>query len=56
VEVNDQGCTRGKLAPNWEGPYRIVHTIRDCTYVLARMDGKVLPRTSQILNLRKFYV
>ncbi|RWW36369.1 hypothetical protein BHE74_00058612 [Ensete ventricosum] len=46
---------RGKLAPNWEGPYRVIDAIRDGTYTLATMEGRVLPRTWHIINLRKFY-
>ncbi|RRT47175.1 hypothetical protein B296_00044359, partial [Ensete ventricosum] len=36
---------RGKLALNWEGPYRVVEVIRDETYTLATMEGRVLSRT-----------
>ncbi|RRT45324.1 hypothetical protein B296_00035613 [Ensete ventricosum] len=45
AEVNDPTRPRGKLAPNWEGPYRVVEVIRDETYTLATMEGRVLPRT-----------
>ncbi|RRT32249.1 hypothetical protein B296_00053383, partial [Ensete ventricosum] len=44
---------QGKLAPNWEGPYRVVEVIRDGTYTLATMKGRVLPRTWHITNLQK---
>ncbi|KAJ8510848.1 hypothetical protein OPV22_001282 [Ensete ventricosum] len=56
TEVSDPTRSRGKLAPNWEGPYRVIDTIRDKTYTLATMEGRVLPRTWHITNLRKFYV
>ncbi|RWW81425.1 hypothetical protein BHE74_00010166, partial [Ensete ventricosum] len=46
---------RGKLAPNWEGPYQVVEVVREETYTLATMEGQVLPRTWHISNLRKFY-
>ncbi|RWW65453.1 hypothetical protein BHE74_00027247, partial [Ensete ventricosum] len=36
---------QGKLAPNWEGPYRVVEVVREGTYTLATMEGRVLPRT-----------
>ncbi|RWW35407.1 hypothetical protein BHE74_00059669 [Ensete ventricosum] len=55
AEVNDPNRSRGKLAPNWEGPYRVVEVVRDETYTLATMEGRVLPRTWHISNLRKFY-
>ncbi|RRT53858.1 hypothetical protein B296_00019787 [Ensete ventricosum] len=37
--------SRGKLAPTWEGPYRVVKMIREGTYILANLDGRQLPRT-----------
>ncbi|KAJ8501040.1 hypothetical protein OPV22_011592 [Ensete ventricosum] len=45
IEVSDPTRSRGKLAPNWEGPYRVIDVIRDGTYTLATMEGRVLPRT-----------
>ncbi|RRT72100.1 hypothetical protein B296_00034828, partial [Ensete ventricosum] len=56
AEVNGPGRTRGKLALNWEGQYRVVRTVRDGIYVLAAMDGQILPRTWHISNLKKFNV
>ncbi|RWW57509.1 hypothetical protein BHE74_00035696 [Ensete ventricosum] len=45
AEASDPRHSRRKLAPRWEGPYRVVRAIRDGTYTLATMDGKILPRT-----------
>ncbi|RRT68364.1 hypothetical protein B296_00007517 [Ensete ventricosum] len=56
TEVSNPGHTRVKLDPNWEGPYRVVCTIRDKTYVMSIMDDRVLPRTWHISNLKKFYI
>ncbi|RWW70452.1 hypothetical protein BHE74_00021866, partial [Ensete ventricosum] len=55
TEVSDPTRSRGKLSPNWEGPYRVVDVVRDGTYTLVTMDRRVLPRTWHITNLRKFY-
>ncbi|RRT62294.1 hypothetical protein B296_00027334 [Ensete ventricosum] len=44
-----------KLAPNWEGPYRVVDVIGAETCTLAMVDGRLLSRTWHILNLQKFY-
>ncbi|RWW63205.1 hypothetical protein BHE74_00029634 [Ensete ventricosum] len=55
AEVRDPTQTQGKLAPTWEGPYRVVRMIREGTYILTNLDGKQLPRTWHISNLRKFY-
>ncbi|RRT60563.1 hypothetical protein B296_00010518 [Ensete ventricosum] len=45
AEVSDSTRSRGKLAPNWEGSYRVIKVVRDETYTLATMEGRVLPRT-----------
>ncbi|RZS14645.1 hypothetical protein BHM03_00046381, partial [Ensete ventricosum] len=45
AEVSDHTRSRDKLAPNWEGPYRVESTIREGTYALVTMEGKRLPRT-----------
>ncbi|RRT32727.1 hypothetical protein B296_00056749, partial [Ensete ventricosum] len=42
---------RGKLAPNWEGPYRVIKVVREGTDTLATMEGWVLSRTWHISNL-----
>ncbi|RRT33669.1 hypothetical protein B296_00037560 [Ensete ventricosum] len=39
AEVNDPTRSRGKLAPNWECPYRVVEVVREGTYTLATMEG-----------------
>ncbi|RRT67491.1 hypothetical protein B296_00027386 [Ensete ventricosum] len=33
--------TGSPMAPNWEGPYRVIDVIRDGTYMLATMEGRV---------------
>ncbi|XP_072076843.1 uncharacterized protein [Arachis hypogaea] len=55
---NDVGLpTRGegKLAANWEGPYRVKEVIGRGAYKLERLDGKEVPRTWNAGNLRRFY-
>nr|XP_018681665.1 PREDICTED: uncharacterized protein LOC108952829 [Musa acuminata subsp. malaccensis] len=39
AEVSDPTRTRGKLAPKWEGPYRVANVVRPGTYRLTDMDG-----------------
>ena len=46
---------KGKLTPNWEGPYQIAEEVRDGTYRLSTLDGKVIPRTWNSANLRQYY-
>ncbi|RWW38100.1 hypothetical protein BHE74_00056697 [Ensete ventricosum] len=55
TEVSNPTRSRDKLAPNWEGPYRVIDVVRDETYTLATMERRVLPRTWHITNLQKFY-
>ncbi|XP_057723565.1 uncharacterized protein LOC130939480 [Arachis stenosperma] len=45
----------GKLAANWEGPYRIRKVMGKGAFKLERLDGKEVPRTWNADNLRRFY-
>ncbi|VFQ88657.1 unnamed protein product [Cuscuta campestris] len=45
----------GKLAKNWEGPYRVKAIIRPGTYRLETLDGVPIERTWNSHHLRKFY-
>ncbi|RRT31508.1 hypothetical protein B296_00047581 [Ensete ventricosum] len=31
IEISDSTRSRGKLAPNWEDPYRVIDVVRDGT-------------------------
>ncbi|GAU31015.1 hypothetical protein TSUD_393000 [Trifolium subterraneum] len=44
----------GKLAPNWEGPFRIQEAFGGGAYKLETLKGETLPRTWNVANL-KFY-
>ncbi|XP_057720058.1 uncharacterized protein LOC130934514 [Arachis stenosperma] len=45
----------GKLAANWEGPYRVKKVMGKGAFKLERLDGKEVPRTWNADNLRRFY-
>ncbi|VFQ97331.1 unnamed protein product [Cuscuta campestris] len=45
----------GKLAKNWEGPYRVRAIIRPGTYRLETLEGAPVERTWNSHHLRKFY-
>ncbi|VFR00417.1 unnamed protein product [Cuscuta campestris] len=45
----------GKLAKNWEGPYRVRAIIRPGTYRLEILEGVPVERTWNSHHLRKFY-
>ncbi|VFQ96219.1 unnamed protein product [Cuscuta campestris] len=46
---------RGKLARNWEGPYRVKAIVRPGTYQLETMEGGRVDRHWNSHHLRKFY-
>ncbi|GKE52515.1 reverse transcriptase domain-containing protein [Tanacetum coccineum] len=43
----------GKLGPKWEGPYEITEALGKGAYKLRDRDGKQLPRTWNVRNLKK---
>ena len=45
----------GKLAANWEGPYRVKEVLGKGGYKLQKLDGNEVPRTWNMANLRRFY-
>ncbi|GJZ43243.1 hypothetical protein Tco_0590498 [Tanacetum coccineum] len=46
----------GKLGPKWEGPYEVTEALGKGAYKLRDRNGKVLPRTWNVCNLKKCYV
>ncbi|GKE21569.1 reverse transcriptase domain-containing protein [Tanacetum coccineum] len=46
----------GKLGPKWEGPYEVTEAMGKGAYKLKNHDGKQLPRTWNINNLKKCYI
>ncbi|XP_076888025.1 uncharacterized protein LOC143538328 [Bidens hawaiensis] len=46
----------GKLAPTWEGPYRIKQVLSKGTYKLEKLDGTEIPRTWNAARLKKCYM
>ena len=47
---------KGKLAPNWEGPYRVKAVQGRGAYKLETLDGVEIPRTWHAANLKIYYV
>ncbi|GAU20758.1 hypothetical protein TSUD_239520 [Trifolium subterraneum] len=45
----------GKMAANWEGPFRVQEEFEGGAYRLETMEGETLPRTRNIANLRFYY-
>nr|GFA61012.1 reverse transcriptase domain-containing protein [Tanacetum cinerariifolium] len=46
----------GKLGLKWEGPYEVMETLGKGAYKLRDRDGKQLPRTWNISNLKKSHI
>ena len=44
-----------KLAPTWEGPYRVTAIAGTGAYYLEDLDERPLPRPWNVHNLKKFY-
>lgn len=47
---------RGKLSQIWEGPYKVIEAHRTGSYSLETLEGRKIPRTWNVRNLRKFHV
>ncbi|XP_025611902.1 uncharacterized protein [Arachis hypogaea] len=47
--------SHGKLAANWDGPYRISEILGNGAYILELIDGHVLPNSWNASSLKKFY-
>ena len=55
MEVVGRANDQGKMTPNWEGPYKIKEEVRDGTYRLETLDGRPVPRTWNVDNLKKYH-
>ncbi|GAV64906.1 hypothetical protein CFOL_v3_08421 [Cephalotus follicularis] len=53
--IADPTGTRGKLAPNWEGPYKVKRVPRSGTFKLETLGGREIPRAWNTAHLRKYY-
>ena len=55
VVANTQNPNDGKLGPNWDRPYKVVSFAGVGAYRLKNMDGKPIPRSWNICNLKKYF-
>ena len=44
-----------KLAPNWEGPYRVTTVAEMGAYYLEDVEERLLPQPWNVSNLKKYY-
>ncbi|GJZ21796.1 hypothetical protein Tco_0558835 [Tanacetum coccineum] len=56
AETQGNAEDTGKLGPKWEGPYEVTEALGKGAYKLRDMDGRELPRTWNICNLKKCYL
>ena len=52
---NMRDTNTGKLAPTWEGPYRVTTVAGVGAYYLEDLNERPLPRPRNVHNLKKFY-
>ncbi|KAJ1386751.1 Ribonuclease H-like superfamily [Sesbania bispinosa] len=55
ADVGNKNAAQGKLAENWEGPYRIVSGTGTGAYRLETLPGEPIPRTWNADKLRRYY-
>ncbi|GAV88991.1 hypothetical protein CFOL_v3_32412 [Cephalotus follicularis] len=53
--ITDLTCTRGKLAPNWEGPYKVKRVLRLGIFKHETLGGREIPRAWNAEHVRKYY-
>nr|KYP63946.1 hypothetical protein KK1_018533 [Cajanus cajan] len=46
---------QGKLAPNWDGPFRVRHNLNNGAFKLEHLSGKPIPRTWNSTHLKMYY-
>ena len=52
---NQKDSREGKLAANWEGPYRIRARTDNGAYHLEHLSGEPIPRTWNAEKLKQYY-
>ncbi|GAV92155.1 hypothetical protein CFOL_v3_35536, partial [Cephalotus follicularis] len=53
--IADPTDTKGKLAPNWKGPYKVKIVLRPGTFKLKTLGGREISKAWNAEHLRKFY-
>jgi hypothetical protein len=56
VTLATRDPVKGKLAPSWEGPYKVISCQRPGAYYLEDSTGKVLPRPWNAEHLKKYFI
>ena len=56
ANIGPPSLGQGKLAANWEDPYRVVKVLGNRAYKLSTLLGSKVPRLWNSSNLRKFFI
>ena len=51
----DRNPNEGKLAPNWQGPFKVLSAAGRSAYRLEDMEGKELPQPWNAMYFKKLY-
>ncbi|XP_024011203.1 uncharacterized protein LOC112086481 [Eutrema salsugineum] len=55
VFKNTEEYRAGKLGAKWEGPYQITNVVKPGVYELMTMDGEMIPRSWNSMNIKRYY-
>ncbi|KAK4276422.1 hypothetical protein QN277_019368 [Acacia crassicarpa] len=55
ADIGNKNARDGKLAANWEGPYRIKEQLEKGAYTLESLDGKAIKRTWNADKFKAYY-
>jgi hypothetical protein len=56
VTLATRDLVEGKLAPSWEGPYKVISCQRPGAYYLEDSTGKVIPRPWNAEHLKRYFL
>ncbi|KAJ1383197.1 Transposon Ty3-I Gag-Pol polyprotein [Sesbania bispinosa] len=48
-------ASSNKLTPNWDGPFRVLEEVGRGAFILEELEGRQVPRTWNLANLRFYY-
>ena len=51
----EKQLTKGKLALNWDGPFRVIRSLDNGAYKLFELVGKEIPQTWYTTKLRRYF-
>ncbi|KAI9109814.1 hypothetical protein K1719_018855 [Acacia pycnantha] len=55
ADIGNKNASEGKLAPNWEGPYRVTESTGKGAYKLETLQKKAVKRTWNADKLKAYY-